>query len=217
MRVVQRFVQQVRVALLHLDADDLGDGGDHVDAALTQALVFREEADRPDDMVAAVYEREIICVHVSLVVVPVEHFEVAGLIGRDEVLALHKVEGVFGKPSRRFVRIVRNPSGKVVRTCEERKRRVEDGCRRTDDACRRIDDPRERTSAVHERGELEHGLLLALKLAKLARDKLETVEPFVVAPHEHDRRPGRQRLQGLVDMQEEQAVVDKLVRQLVEG
>ena len=58
---------------------------------------------------------------------------------------------------------------------------------------------------------------LALKLAKLARDKLETVEPFVVAPHEHDRRPGRQRLQGLVDMQEEQAVVDKLVRQLVEG
>ena len=45
MRVIQRFVQEKRVAALHVDAQYLRDGGNHVNAAFSQLAFFGKEAD----------------------------------------------------------------------------------------------------------------------------------------------------------------------------
>ena len=95
-RVIQRFVQKERVVALHVDAQYLRDGGNHVDAAFAQFAFLREEADRADDGIAAVDEREVIRVH-AIADIVVEANEVEWLFWIDEAFRFKQRQRVFGK------------------------------------------------------------------------------------------------------------------------
>ena len=94
--VIQRFIQKERVVALHMDAQYLRDGGNHVDAALAQLTFLREEADRTDDGVAAVDEREVIRVH-AIADIVVEANEVERFFRIDEAFCFKQWQRIFGK------------------------------------------------------------------------------------------------------------------------